>query len=58
MLTYATQYVAKGELWPEGGYIEDQDDGAPDAPMLKGRNHDWNFYLIRNLSQAVQAIAA
>jgi hypothetical protein len=56
MLRYATQHVAEGYLWPDGAQIEDDED-QDGEPTLGGRNRDWSFYLMRNLSEAVPSIA-
>lgn len=56
MLRYATQHVAEGYLWPDGAQIEDDEDQDRE-PTLGGRNRDWSFYLMRNLSEAVPSMA-
>jgi hypothetical protein len=43
----------KTALWPDGEQVEDEDEEA------KSRHHrDWNFYLPRNLDEALQKMAA
>ena len=57
MLEYAAEHVAQGNLWPDGAQIED-DDEDPEGKVLAFRARDWSFYLMRNLGEAVQTIAA
>jgi hypothetical protein len=52
ILRYAAQHVEDGNMWPDGEQIEDEDE---EPKSFLGR--DWNFYLLRNLGEAVQKIA-
>jgi hypothetical protein len=56
MLTYAAQHVAEGYIWPNDRDQLKHLDQDEDTMNPGGR--DWNFYLIRNLGEAVQGIAA
>jgi hypothetical protein len=58
MLTYAVQHVAEGHIWPDGEQIKDDDDRDQGEAVLGLHNRDWNFYLMRNLGEAIQSIAA
>jgi hypothetical protein len=53
ILRCAAQHVQNGHLWSDGEQIEDEDEEA------KSRHHrGWNFYLLRNLGEAEQKMAA
>jgi len=53
ILKYAAQYTQDGFLWPGAGLIGD--DGEEDGKSAFASHYrDWNFYLLRNLGNAVE----
>jgi hypothetical protein len=52
IMGYAVQHVRDGHMWPDGAQINDEDE-EPKSDFIR----DWNFYLLRNLGEALQTIA-
>jgi len=51
IMKYATQYTMNGDLWPDGTQIEGDDGESSD-------DRNWHFYLLLNLGNAIEKIAA
>jgi hypothetical protein len=49
--------LLRAYMWPAAGQIADEDKDQEEK-VLGRLNRDWSFYLMRNLGEAVQTIAA